>query len=403
MKRYIYLDHNATTRPRPEVVEAMLPHLRGHYGNASSIYQLGQEERKAIDIAREQLARLIGVQNAEEIVFTGGGSESINWAIKGVAFANRAKGKHIVSTTIEHSAVMKTCKYLETMGWQVTYVGVDWHGRVDPAHIREAITKETVLVSVMHANNEIGTIEPVDEIGKICREQGVPLHVDALQTVGKIPVSAENLSCDLMSIGAHKFYGPKGVGALYIRPGTKIQSLIHGGSHERNRRAGTENVAGIAGMGVAAELAARDMKHDEKFVRHLRDNLENSILQHVECVRVNGDPGHRMFNTSNMSIEAVEGEGLIIGLDLQGICVSSGSACSSGQTDPSHVLKAIGLPVELAKGSVRLSLGRDNSEEEIERVIEVFPKVVERLRGLSPLWSDYKKGLRKSVIAKEAA
>jgi cysteine desulfurase len=403
MKRYIYLDHNATTRPRPEVVEAMLPHLRGHYGNASSIYQLGQEERKAIDIAREQLAKLIGAKNPDDIVFTGGGSESINWAIKGVAFAHRAKGRHIVTTTIEHSAVMKSCKYLESMGWHVTYVGVDWHGHVNPAHIREAITPETALVSVMHANNEIGTIEPVLEIAAVCREKSVPLHVDALQTVGKIPVSVETLGCDLLSIGAHKFYGPKGVGALYIRPGLKLQALIHGGSHERNRRAGTENVAGIAGMGMAAELALKEMKHDEKHVRQLRDKLEKGILQHIECSRMNGDPEHRMFNTSNISIEAVEGEGLIIGLDMQGICVSSGSACSSGQTEPSHVLKAIGIPIELAKGSVRFSLGRENTDEEIEKVLEVFPKVVERLRGLSPLWGDYKKGLRKSVIAGQVA
>ncbi len=399
MKRYIYLDHNATTRPRPEVVEAMLPHLRGHYGNASSIYQLGQEERKAIDIAREQLAMLIGVKVADEIVFTGGGSESINWAIKGVAFANRDKGRHIVTITVEHSAVMKSCQYLETLGWHVTYVGTDWHGRVNPAHIREAITKETVLVSVMHANNEIGTIQPVEEIGLVCVDKGVPLHVDALQTVGKIPVSVEALHCDLLSIGAHKFYGPKGVGALYIRPGTKIQPFIHGGSHERNRRAGTENVAGVAGMGVAAEIAQKEMKHEEKHVRHLRDKLEKALLKHMECVRVNGDPEHRMFNTSNLSIEAVEGEGLIIGLDMQGICVSSGSACSSGQTEPSHVLKALGLPIELAKGSIRFSLGRENTDDEIEKVIDVLPKVVDRLRMLSPLWGDYKKGLRKSVIA----
>jgi cysteine desulfurase len=403
MKRYIYLDHNATTKPRPEVVEAMLPHLRGHYGNASSIYQLGQEERKAIDIAREQLAKLIGVKNPDEIVFTGGGSESINWAIKGVAFANRDKGKHIVTTKIEHSAVMKSCQYLESMGWHVTYVGVDWHGRVNPAHIREAITKETVLVSIMHANNELGTIESVEEIGKICREKGVLLHVDALQTVGKIPVSVDALDCNLLSIGAHKFYGPKGVGALYIRPGTRIHPLIHGGSHERNRRAGTENVAGIAGLGMAAEIALKEMKHDEKHVRHLRDKLEKGILQHIECVRLNGDPEGRMFNTSNISIEAVEGEGLIIGLDMQGICVSSGSACSSGQTEPSHVLRAIGVPIELAKGSIRFSLGRENTEEEIDKVLEVLPKVVERLRSLSPLWSDYKKGLRKSVITGKAA
>ena len=403
MKKYIYLDHNATTRPRPEVVEAMLPHLKGHYGNASSIYQLGQEERKAIDQARAQLAALLSVRNPEEIVFTGGGSESINWAIKGVAFANRDKGRHIVTTKIEHSAALKACQYLETMGWHVTYVGVDWHGRVTPEHIKQAITKDTVLVSIMHANNELGTLQPVEEIGRNCREASVPLHVDALQTVGKIPVSVEALSCDLMSIGAHKFYGPKGVGALYIRPGTRLHPLIHGGSHERNRRAGTENVAGIVGMGLAAELAGKDMKHDEKYVRSLRDKLEKAILTQIECTRVNGDPQHRMFNTSNVSIEAVEGEGLIIGLDLQGICVSSGSACSSGQTEVSHVLKAIGLPVELAKGSVRLSLGRENTMEEIEKVIEVFPKIVERLRGLSPLWGDYKKGLRKSVISGNAA
>lgn len=377
----------------------MLPHLRGHYGNASSIYQLGQEERKAIDIARAQVATLIGVKDPDEVVFTSGGSESINWAIEGVAFAARSKGRHLVTTTIEHSAVLKTCKYLESLGWHVTYVGVDIHGRVSPAHIREAITKETALVSIMHANNEIGTIEQVAEIGKVAHEQGVPLHVDALQTVGKIPVSVEALDCDLLSIGAHKFYGPKGVGALYVRPGTKIHPLLHGGSHERNRRAGTENVPGIVGMGVAAELAAKDMKHDEKHVRHLRDKLEKALMKELECVRVNGDPEHRMFNTSNMSIEAVEGEGLIIGLDMQGICVSSGSACASGQTEPSHVLKAIGVPIELAKGSVRFSLGRENTEEEIDKVLDVLPKVVNRLRDLSPLWGDYKKGLRKSVIA----
>jgi len=398
MKKYIYLDHNATTKPRPEVVEAMLPHLRGHYGNASSIYQLGQEERKAIDLAREQMAKLLGIKNPDEIVFTGGGSESINWAIKGVAFAHRDKGRHIVTTKIEHSAVMKSCQYLETMGWHVTYVSVDWHGRVNPAHIREAITKETILVSIMHANNEVGTIQPVEEIGAICREKGVLFHVDALQTVGKIPVSIDGIDCNLMSIGAHKFYGPKGVGALYIRSGTRIHPLLHGGSHERNRRAGTENVAGIAGIGMAAEIAHKEMKTEEKHVRHLRDKLEKGILHRIECSRVNGDPEHRMFNTTNISLEAVEGEGLIIGLDMQGICVSSGSACASGQTEPSHVLKAIGVPIELAKGSIRFSLGRENTDEEIEKVLEVLPKVVERLRGLSPLWSDYKKGLRKSVI-----
>ncbi len=400
MKRTIYLDHNATTRPRPEVVEGMLPHLRSHYGNASSLYALGQEERQAIDVARAHVARLIGAQSPEEVVFTSGGTESINWAIQGVAHANRSKGRHIVTTAIEHSAVLKTCQYLETLGWQVTYVGVDGRGRVSPAQIQEALTPETVLVSVMHANNEIGTMAEVDKIGKLCRAQGVPLHVDALQTVGKIPVSVETLPCDLLSIGAHKFYGPKGVGALYLRPGTKIHPLLYGGTHERNRRAGTENVPGIVGMGIASALAAKDMKNDEKHVCHLRDRLEKALLAKLECVQLNGDPEHRLFNTSHLSIEALEGEGLIMGLDMEGLCVSSGSACSSGQTAPSHVLRAIGVPLELSKGSVRFSLGRDNTEEEIERVLEVFPKVVERLRHLSPLWGDYQKGLRKSVITK---
>jgi cysteine desulfurase len=282
-------------------------------------------------------------------------------------------------------------------------VGVDILGRVNPEHVKEAITKETVLVSVIHANNEIGTLQPISEIGKVCREKGVYLHVDALQTVGKIPVSVDALDCSLLSIGAHKFYGPKGIGALYLRPGTRIQPLIHGGSHERNRRAGTENVASIAGMGTAAELALKDMKTDEKHVRQMRDRMEKGLLKRIECSRVNGDLEHRMFNTSNLSIEGVEGEGLIVGLDMQGICVSSGSACSSGATEPSHVLKAIGLPMELLKGSVRLSLGRDNTDEEIDRVLELMPKVVERLRAISPIWSDYKKGLRKSVVQGMAA
>jgi len=403
MKKYIYLDHNATTAIRPEVLEAMLPYLKGHYGNASSLYQLGQDARKAVDAAREKVSRLIGARQPEEVAFTSGGSESINWAIKGAALAARGRARHIVTTQIEHSAALNSCRYLESMGWHVTYVGVDWHGRLNPAHIREALTNETVLVSIMHANNEIGTLQPVAEIGAICREKGVPLHVDAVQTVGKIPVSVEALGCDHLSLAAHKFYGPKGIGALYIRPGTRLHAYLHGGHHERNRRAGTENTAGIAGLGAAAELALKDMKQDEKHVRSLRDKLEKALLRAVECVRLNGDPEHRMFNTSNLSIEAVEGEGLIIGLDLQGICVSSGSACSSGQTDASHVLKAIGVPLELAKGSVRLSLGRENTAEEIDRVIEVLPKVAERLRGLSPLWSDYKKGLRKYVIAEQAA
>jgi cysteine desulfurase len=398
VKKYIYLDHNATTKPRPEVVEAMLPHLKGHYGNASSLYALGQEERKAIDIAREQVTNLIHAANPEEIVFTGGGSESINWAIKGVALANRARGKHLVTTQIEHSAVIKAHKYMENLGWQVTYVGVDAKGRVSPADVDAAITPQTTLVSVMHANNEIGTMQPIEDIARICHAKGVPLHVDGLQTVGKILVDVKTLDVDLLSIGAHKFYGPKGVGALYIRPGTRLDPLLHGGSHERNRRAGTENAASIAGMGVAAAYAKREMRVESSHVKHLRDRLEKGLLKRIPHTRINGDPENRLFNTSNLSIESIEGEGLIVGLDMQGICVSSGSACSSGATEVSHVLKAIGLPLELAKGSVRLSLGRENTEEEIDRVLEVLPTVVERLRALSPIWSDIQKGIRKSLI-----
>lgn len=401
MKKPIYLDHNATTPMRPEVLETMLPYLKEKYGNPSSLYRVGQEARKGIDHAREQVAQLVGVKAPEEIVFTSGGTESINWAIKGVVFANQTKGKHIVTTKIEHSATMNSCKYLESLGWHVTYVGADWHGWVNPTHVRGAITSHTTLVTVMHANNELGTLEPISEIGAICREKGIPFHVDAVQTAAKIPISVDALQCDLLSMAAHKFYGPKGVGALYIRPGTRLHGLHHGGRHERNRRAGTENVAGIVGLGAAAEWARKEMKQEEKHVRRLRDQIEKALLSKMPCVRLNGHPTERLFNTSNISIECIEGESLIAGLDMQGICVSSGSACSSGQTEVSHVLKAIGIPFELAKGSMRLSLGYENTSEEIDRAMGTIPRVVERLRAMSPLWSDYKKGLRKSVISSE--
>jgi cysteine desulfurase len=403
MKKPIYFDHNATTPMRPEVLEAMLPYLKGHYGNPSSLYHLGQDARKAIDHAREQLAALIGVSNPEQILFTSGGSESINLAIKGTAAMHRKKTHHhMVTSKIEHSAGINSCKYLESKGWIVNYLGVDWHGRVDPAHVAEAITKDTALVSIMHANNEIGTIQPIAEIAAVCREKDVPLHVDAVQTVGKIPVHVDELGVTMLSLAAHKFYGPKGVGALFVRSGTRLEPLVHGGRHERNRRAGTENVASIVGLGAAAEWAMKQMKAEEKHVRHLRDRLEKGLSK-MECVRLNGHPTERLFNTLNMSVECIDGEGMIIGLDMQGICVSSGSACSSGQTEVSHVLKAIGLPLELAKGSIRFSLGWDNTTEDVDKVLEVLPGIVARLRNISPLWDDYKKGLRPSVIGKEAA
>lgn len=384
--RRIYLDHNATTPLRPEVLEVMLSYYKNVFGNASTIYSFGQEARKAVDDAREALACLIGAE-PKEIVFTSGGTEADNFALKGVASALKGKGGHIVISSIEHHAVLFTCKYLEKMGKKITYLPVDKYGWLDPERVKEAITNQTILISIIHANNEIGTIEPIAEIGKIARTCGVYFHTDAVQTVGKIPINVNELGIDLLSLSAHKFYGPKGVGALYIRKGTKIHPLIHGGEQERKRRAGTENVPCIVGLGEAAKIASKEMKQEYSHVKDLRDKLENKIKDNIDYIRLNGHRTERLPSTSNISFEFIEGESLILNLDLKGIAASTGSACASGSLEPSHVLLAIGVPPAIAQGSIRFSLGRDNQKEDIDYTVENLVEIVGRLREMSPLFA----------------
>jgi len=382
----IFLDHAATTPADPRVVEAMLPFFSESFGNPSSIHSLGLETRTAVAEAREKVARLIGAAS-DEIVFTSGGTEADNLAIKGVAQANAQKGKHIVTTRIEHHAVEESCRYLEKHGFKVTLVGVDQDGLVHPGDVEKAITPETILISVMHANNEVGTIQPIAEIGKLARKRGVYFHTDAVQTVGHIPAMVDELGVDLLAVSAHKLYGPKGVGVLYVRKGTRIVSFLHGGGQERGLRASTENVPGIVGLGKAAEIAQAEMDAESKHVTRLRDKLIKGILERIPQVRLNGHPTQRLPNNVNISVASVEGESLAVSLDLEGIAVSTGSACSSEAMEPSHVLTAMGVPVELARGSVRFSLGRENTDAEIDRVLEAFPRIVSRLRAMSPLWS----------------
>ncbi|HIE28997.1 TPA: cysteine desulfurase NifS [Candidatus Poribacteria bacterium] len=388
MKR-IYLDHNATTPVHPEVKAAMLPYYEDLFGNASSVHSYGREAREAIDVAREQVAELIGASSPTEIIFTSGGTESDNHAIKGTALSKAdKKGNHIIISPIEHHAVENTCEYLEKRGFEVTHLQVDKYGIIDLQNLEDAIKDTTILISVMHANNEVGTIQPLAEVGKIAKERGILLHTDAVQSVGKIPLNVDELGVDLLSLSAHKIYGPKGIGALYIRKGTRIDSLLHGGHHERNRRAGTENVPGIVGLGKASEIAKKEMEANREHLWSLTEKLRAGIQEEIEFVRQNGHPEQRLPNTLNFSFEFVEGEALILSLDMQGICVSTGSACTSGSLEPSHVLAAIGLPPEIAHGSVRISLGRDNTEEEINYVLETLPSVVNRLRAMSPLYAD---------------
>ena len=383
--RRIYLDYAATTPTHPEVAKAMSPYLTEFFGNPSSIHSFGQEAKAAIEEAREKVADLIGARS-EEMVFTGGGTEADNFALKGVAFANEHKGNHIVTTSIEHHAVIEPCKFLERRGFEVTYLPVDKYGMVAPEEVEKAITDETILVSVMHANNEVGTIEPIAEIGQITRERGVYFHTDAVQTVGHIPIHVDALNVDLLSMSAHKLYGPKGVGALYVRKGTKVVSFMHGGEQEGRRRASTENVPGIVGFGNAAELAGAQMDEEAKYLTALRDKLIQGIFERIDYVRLNGHPTQRLPNNVNVSVEFIEGESMLLNLDLAGIAASTGSACSSSTLEPSHVLLALGLSHELAHGSLRLTSGRDTTEEDIDYVLETLPKIVTKLRSMSPLY-----------------
>ncbi|MFC2057191.1 cysteine desulfurase NifS [Chloroflexota bacterium] len=382
--KQVYLDYAATTPTHPDVVETMLPYFTEVFGNPSSIYSYGQETKRAVEEARTKVASLIGARG-EEIVFTSGGTEADNSALKGVAFANESKGNHIITSSIEHHAVMETCKFLEKRGFSVTYLPVDENGLVVPDDVRRAITDKTILVSVMHANNEMGTIEPIAEIAGISKEAGIYFHTDAVQTVGHIPVDVNELRVDLLSMSAHKLCGPKGIGALYIRKGTKLTPLMHGGEQERSRRASTENVPGIVGFGKAVEFAQREMSKEIERLTGLRDWLISGLLERIDHICLNGHPTMRLPNNVNISVDYVEGESMLLNLDLEGICVSTGSACSSSSLEPSHVLLAMGLSHEQAHGSLRLSLGKWTIEDEIRRVLDVLPGIVARLRAMSPL------------------
>lgn len=380
---HIYLDYNATTPVDREVLDAMLPYFSGIFGNASSIHSTGQRGRAAVDAARESVATLLGA-TPSEIVFTCGGTEADNLALFGVLAPSIQPRKHMVTTAIEHHAVLNSAEALEKGGVDVTYVPAGRDGIVDPDEIREAIRPETVLISVMLANNETGTLQPIEEIGRIAAEEDIYFHCDAVQAAGKLPLDVNRLGVDLLSISAHKIYGPKGVGALYVRTGTELEPIFHGGHHERDRRPGTENVPGIVGLGKAADLAIKNLMFDAVRVAALRDKFESALLS-LPGVHVNGDPHHRVANTCNLSFDAAGGEALVIALDLQGISCSTGAACSSGAVAPSHVLTAIGLSPDRARSSLRFSLGRPTTSEEIDRAIEIIPAVVERLRALSPL------------------
>lgn len=378
----VYMDHAATTPVDPRVVEAMLPYFSEKYGNPSSLYTTGQEAREAVEEARSKVADLLNARDGD-IIFTSGGTESNNLALKGVALANRKKGKHIITTKIEHHAVLEPCEWLAKQGFEVTYLPVDEYGLVKPQTLEEGLREDTILVSIMHANNEIGTIEPISELAEIVKEHGAYFHTDAVQSYGKIPVDVNEMNVDLVSVSSHKIYGPKGVGALYIRRGVRIEPLFHGGGHEFRKRSGTENVPGIVGFGKASEIAQREMDREAKKLTKLRDRLIKGALT-IENSRLNGHPTKRLPNNANFVFLFVEGESLILELDFYGISANTGSACSSKTLEPSHVLSAIGLRPEETHGSLRLTLGRQNTKEEVDYVLEVLPKVVGRLREISP-------------------
>ena len=383
----VYMDNAATTPVSPAVLEKMLPYFSECYGNANSIHSTGLDARKALNAARKKVAAALNC-NPEEVYFTSGGSESDNWALKGVAFANRKKGNHIITSAIEHHAILHTCEWLEEQGFEITYVPVDADGLVNPADVEAAITDKTILISIMAANNEIGTIEPIEEIAKIAHAHHVLFHTDAVQAIGAIPVDVRAIGCDLLSLSGHKFHGPKGVGALYIKQGTRIDNLIHGGAQERGRRASTENVAGIVGMAEAIELATANIPEKAARISALRDQLIDGLTA-LPHVRLNGHRTKRLPGNVNVSVRFIEGESLLLRLDLAGVAASSGSACTSGSLDPSHVLLAIGLPHEIAHGSLRLSLSDTTTQEEVDYVLSVLPGIIEYLRDMSPLYNDF--------------
>lgn len=380
--RRIYLDHSATTPVRPEVLAVMMPFFSSAFGNASSVHSWGREARMGLDLARQKVAYLIGA-DPSEIIFTSGGTESDNLALRGIAESRKSKGNHIITTKIEHHAIIHTCETLEKQGFKVTYVGCDKYGMVDPEEVRAAITPETILITVMHGQNEVGTIEPVAEIGKIAKEKDIAFHTDAVQSAGKIPVDVNDLGVDLLTLSSHKMYGPKGAGALYIRKGTRIAPQATGGVHERGFRAGTENVAGVVGFGEAAYLARQELPVESQRLTALRDKMIKGILEKVPDTILNGHPTERLPNNVNVSVKYVEGESMLLNLDLLGIGASSGSACTSGSLEPSHVLLAMGLPHEVAHGSLRMTLGRSTREADVDYVVETLPPIVQRLREMS--------------------
>ena len=390
MSTSIYMDNNATTRTKPEVVEAMLPYFTEFWGNGSSkFYDLGNEAIEKMTALRESVANNIGAKNANEIYFTGSGCEADNWAIKGIAYANARKGNHIITSKIEHHAILNSCAFLEKHGFEVTYLDVDSEGIVNPADVEKAITDKTILISIMTVNNEIGAIEPIKEIAEIAHKHNVIMHTDAVQAIGHMPINVNDLGVDMLSMSAHKFHGPKGVGALYIKNGIRIENLIHGGGQERGKRAATENLAGMAGLAKALEIAVENLDKNTEYMRKKRDRLIEGIENNIPYCRLNGPRwDRRLCNNVNFSFKYIEGESILMLLNMYGIAASSGSACASGSLDPSHVLLAIGLPHEIAHGSLRLSISEDTTDEEIDKVIEVLPQIVQRLRDMSPLYEE---------------
>ncbi len=390
----IYLDNNATTKTDEEVVKAMMPYLLESYGNPSSIYKIGRENKKAVEDSREKIAKILNC-NPSEIYFTSGGSESDNTAIRGIAYSYKNKGNHIITSKIEHPAVLETCKQLAKEGFEVTYIGVNENGIVDLEELKKSIKPTTTLITIMFANNEIGTLQPIKEIGKIAKEQNIIFHTDAVQAVGSVKINVKELNVDSLSLSAHKFYGPKGIGVLYVKKGIQFNKFINGGHQERNKRAGTENVAGIVGLAKAMELSYQNLEEHNNKIKKLRDYYVEQVKEKIPYIKINGDMEKRLPGNSNISFRFIEGEGLLLNLDLKGICASSGSACTSGSLDPSHVLLAIGLPHEIAHGSLRVSIGKYNTKEQIDYVVENLIEIVGRLREMSPLYEKFMEGENK--------